>query len=422
MRICLVTREYPALGSYGGIGTYTRNMAQGLAGRGHDVTVLARSAEAKSPFKEGDVTVVPVQCPERWRLPAGNGKLGMTMRALPFIAHAARTFRRLHQAQRFDVVEVPEYEGWGLAVAHASPCPVVVRLHSHSGLVRRLNQVLPNADSKTISELERRSVLRADAVLANSAALARAMASDFNYPLGLVDVLPLGIDTTRFTPGDGGDVRARLGISPTAPIILYVGRLERRKGVETLVEAFARIRGLHPEAVLLMAGFSTGTGPNQAELLPHLTKVAAELGCDQHVKFLGHVPYDELPQYYAACDVFAAPSLYEPFGMIYLEAMACGKPTIGCRSGGVPEIIRDGETGILVPPGEDVPLAAALDGLLSDPQRRARLGAAAREAVVAEFSLPVIAGRMEDHYRALLAGHSVRKRAALEDLSYARTP
>jgi glycosyltransferase involved in cell wall biosynthesis len=152
-----------------------------------------------------------------------------------------------------------------------------------------------------------------------------------------------------------------------------------------------------------MAGFSTDTGPQQSSLLKVLKARAGELGLADRVRFLGHVPYDELPRYVSGCDVFVAPSLYEPFGMVYLEAMACAKPTVGCDAGGVPEIITHGENGLLVPPGDAAALASTLDGLLADPARRALIGQKARQMVLRTFSLPVIAERTEAHYEAAIA-------------------
>lgn len=423
MRICLVTREYPSLGSHGGIGTYTQNLVKGLAERGHAVTVIAR-AEPDGPeagFCEAGVNIEPVRSAERWQLPAFNRYVGMTMRTLPFITAAAARFRRLASQAPFDVVEVPEYQGWGLGVALSTRAPLVVRLHSHSRLVRRLNAVPLDGDTRAVCALEALSIRRGDLVLANSRALAEAMAADYGYPLARVGVLPLGIDTDRFQPTRTRWLRAHLGLEDDAPILLYVGRLERRKGVEVLVEAFARLRARHPKATLLLAGFSTDTGPGHSSLLEYLKTRAGALGALDRIRFLGHVPYDELPHYYSGCDLFLAPSLYEPFGMVYLEAMACGKTAVGCDAGGVSEIITHGQTGILVPPGDAVALAASLGNLLADPARCRAIGERARQAVKQHFSLGVIAERTEAHYEAAIAARLARRPGLKEGFGYARS-
>lgn len=402
MRICLLTGEYPALGAHGGIGTYTQNLAHGLAGRGHAVTVLARAFAPTAPFQEGTVQIEPVLAPRRWRLPVGNRYVGMSTWTLPFIHEAARRFQALQAEAPFDVVEVPEYQGWGLGVLAKARCPVVVRLHSHTALVRRLNDVPLDLDARLVGALEAMSIRRGDVVLSNSKALAEAMAQDFGADPERVGVLPLGIDADRFRPGDAGWLRAELGLPESAPLLLYVGRLERRKGVEPMIEAFARVAGWFPEATLAMAGFSTDTGPKQQSLLTHLQGRLDALGLSERVRFLGHVPYEQLPAYYAGADICLAPSLYEPFGMIYLEAMACGRPVVGTAAGGAVEILKHGENGLLVPPGEAEPLAVAIADLIADAPRRARLGENARRTVLTHFSLPVFAERTEAHYRAAI--------------------
>lgn len=402
MRICLVTREYPALGTHGGIGTYTQNLVGGLAARGHDVTVIARAEEPTPPFTEavggGRVQVEAITAAERWRLPAFNRHVGMTMRALPFAVEAARRFTELDQRRPFDVVEVPEYQGWGLGVALAATCATVVRLHTHTRLVRRLNDVPVDLDTRLASWLESLTIQSGDRVLANSAALAGQARRDFRVPSERLGVLPLGIDTERFAPQDPQWLRAKLGVGSDVPIVLYVGRLERRKGVETLIEAFGRLREARADARLVMAGFSTDTGPDRQGLLEVLRERALALGVADGVHFMGHVPYELLPRYYSGCDLFLAPSLYEPFGMIYLEAMACGKPVVGCDAGGVPEIIQHARNGFLVPPGDAAALGATLVELLQYPSWRDRVGEAARAHVLAHFSLGVIASRTEACY------------------------
>lgn len=414
LRICLVTREYPALGAHGGIGTYTRNLAAGLAARGHAVTVLARSEAPAAAFVEvtgdagGQVVVEPVASAERWRLPAGNRYVGMTLRSLPFAQAAARRFRALDQAAAFDVVEVPEYQGWGLGVARAAQVPVIVRLHTHTGLVRRLNEVPEDLDSRLCARLEAATIRRGDLVLANSEALADIAAEDFRAAMApeRLGVLPLGVDTERFAPREAGWLKAHLGLDPETPVLLYVGRLERRKGVETLLEAFAKLRERQPTAILAMAGFSTDTGAAGRSLLAQLNERAQALGCNEGVRFLGHIGYDQLPRYYAGCDLFVAPSLMEPFGMIYLEAMACGRVAIGCNAGGVPEIIRHGRTGYLVPPADADALGTAMAELLRYPSWRKRIGDAARSEAVLRFSLDAVGARTEAYYRSAIAARA----------------
>lgn len=424
MRLAFVTREFPELGATGGIGTYTQTTARALARRGHDVTVIAYSPTPKAPYQREGVRVEPVSCKDAWRLPAFNGPLALALRSLPFAEAAGRRARALAaQGGRFDVLEIPEYQAWGLGAArHGVASAVVARLHGHTRLVRRLNGSPEQLDVALLSRLERLTLNRCDLALSNSQALAESLLADLGKLRVPVEVLPLGIDGHRFrpdrlSPAARAAVRAEWGVASDAPVALYVGRLERRKGVLELLPALAAASARAPEAVLVLAGFSTATGPGGSELLAHLKQEAARLGLAHRVRFLGNVPYERLPSVYAASDVLVAPSRYEPFGLIYLEAMAAGLPAIGCTSGGVPEILEDGRTGRLVPPEAAAALGAALGELLAEPALRQSLGWAARAEFEARFDIDRIAERTEARYAALLGargrqGSAVRPASA----------
>ncbi|WP_242344992.1 glycosyltransferase family 4 protein [Anaeromyxobacter terrae] len=173
--------------------------------------------------------------------------------------------------------------------------------------------------------------------------------------------------------------------------ILFVGRDFDRKGGLVLAEAFARLRRLEPRARLLVAG------PASPPPLP------------ERGHWLGPVELDELPALFAQATVFAMPSLREPFGLAFLDAMACALPCVGPDHEAVPEIVRDGETGLLVPPGDAGALAHALERLLADPARARAMGARGRDRVAARFLWSHVAARLE---RALLAAVSPRGKAA----------
>lgn len=409
MRLAFVTREFPELGATGGIGTYTQTTARALARRGHDVTVIAYSPEPKGWYMREGVRVEPVTCPERWKLPAFNGPLALALRSLPFAEAAGKRARELtRQGGPFDVLEVPEYQAWGLGAARREIASVLVgRLHGHTRLVRRLNESPEQLDVALLSRLEHRVLSRCDVALANSQALAATMLEDLGPLKTPVEVLPLGIDGARFrpdrlSPAARAAVRAEWNVDARAPVALYVGRLERRKGVLELLPAFARALARAPEAVLVLAGFSTATGPGGSELLDHLRAEAQRLGIAGSVRFLGTVAYERLPSVYASADLLVAPSRYEPFGLIYLEAMAAGLPAVGCASGGVPEILANERTGLLVPPEAPEALGEALAGLLTDAERRQRIGWAARAEFESRFSIERIAEHTEARYLALL--------------------
>jgi phosphatidylinositol alpha-1,6-mannosyltransferase len=207
--------------------------------------------------------------------------------------------------------------------------------------------------------------------------------------------LPSGVDTSLFRPDCGGsDVRRRWGLSDR-PVVVCVSRLVPRKGQDVLIRALPTIRAAVPDAALLLVG----GGPDAAQL----HRLAAEHGVTDAVVQTGSVPWEELPAHYDAGDVFAMPCRtrragleVEGLGIVFLEASATGLPVVAGRSGGSPDAVLDGQTGVVLD-GASVPaVAAEVSALLADPARAAAMGAAGRDWVEREWRWDVLAGRLRD--------------------------
>jgi phosphatidylinositol alpha-1,6-mannosyltransferase len=195
--------------------------------------------------------------------------------------------------------------------------------------------------------------------------------------------VPLGTNPVQFRPGlDPTRVRERYGLEG-GPWLLTVSRLEWHKGIDTTIRALPAVRAAVPGARYAIAGF----GPRREPL----ERLAAETGVADAVRFLGDVPDQDLPSLYNAADLYVGASrrhdlVVEGFGISLVEASACGLAVVGGRSGGVPEAVRDGETGVLVDPHDPAAVAAAVTTLLRDAERRGRLGEAGRRAVVEYYN------------------------------------
>jgi alpha-maltose-1-phosphate synthase len=197
-------------------------------------------------------------------------------------------------------------------------------------------------------------------------------------------VIRNGIDTREYVPDPATDVLDEYGIDPARPYVIFVGRITRQKGVPVLLRAAA---SLDPGAQLVLCAGQADT----PELLAEVTALVDRLpGVIWIPKMLQK---REVIQLLTHATVFACPSLYEPLGIVNLEAMACGTAVVGSRTGGIPEVVADGVTGVLVEPDDPPVLASALNALLADPGRAAAMGQAGRDRAVAEFGWDTVAAQ-----------------------------
>jgi len=226
--------------------------------------------------------------------------------------------------------------------------------------------------------LEKFHVRRADRVIATSAHSARRIVEDYGIPSERIRIVPEPIDLARWTDALGAARTEGQGIAAS---VLCVAHLYPRKNVATLLEAFARVGS---EATLRIVG----TGP-EAERLAQRARHPDLTG---RVELLGHVPFERLAAEYRRADVFCLPSRQEGFGIVFLEAMAAGLPIVAARAAAVPELVLDGECGLLVPPEDAGALCGALQSLLSDAALRQRLGEAGRRRV-RNYDASVVASR-----------------------------
>lgn len=227
---------------------------------------------------------------------------------------------------------------------------------------------------------------------------------------GRVHVLHNGIDTQEYLPDRGTDVLARIGIDPDRPSVVFVGRITRQKGLPHLLRAAL---SLDPGVQLVLCAGA----PDTDEILAEVTVLVEELRRDRVgvVWVQEMLPRPEVIQILSHATVFACPSIYEPMGIVNLEAMACEVPVVATATGGIPEVVADGETGLLVPidqasDGTGTPLDASLfeadladrlTELLSEPERARAMGLAGRRRAVEHFSWATIATRTLDLYRDL---------------------
>ena len=237
-----------------------------------------------------------------------------------------------------------------------------------------------------LPRIRRGALRKADMVLAPSRYTANHLAADQGIDAQKIRVLPWGLDPQFEVLAVGAAKSAPPAHFPQGQVVLTVGRWradERYKGMDTLITALPRLLTRWPELQLA----AVGEGDDRA----WLADLAEENGVNLHVHFLSGLSYAELAACYGHCDIFALPSRGEGFGLVYLEAMACGKPVIGGAHGGAPEVIEDSKTGYLVEHGDPAQLAMAIETLLADPQLREEMGRRGKKRVENEFRFSVFA-------------------------------
>ena len=277
--------------------------------------------------------------------------------------------------------------------------PVLQMFHTLGRLKNRVARSAAELEPAVRLEEETRIVSAADRIVAANVVERAELLRDYAAHASRIATIPCGVDTDLFTPGDRAEARRRLDLDGR-PLLLWVGRIAPIKGLDTLLDAVARLSESGQDMRLLVVGGDADerTSGHETSLRQRIER----LGLGDSVRFLGPQPQGVLPLYYAASDVTVLPSYYESFGMVALEAMACGSPVIASRVGGLVTTVRDGVTGFLVPDGDVEALAERIETLVGDPELRWRLG---REGVrwAAQHRWPCVAEAVCKEYASLEA-------------------
>ncbi len=219
---------------------------------------------------------------------------------------------------------------------------------------------------------------------------------------GRIEMIPCGTDIDLFGGIDRYVAREKLGIAADAKMVFYVGRFDRRKGIETLVRAVAKSRFRDEPNLQLVIGGGSRPGQSDGVERDRIVNIVEELGLAKNTIFAGRLDHTILPYYYAAADVCVVPSHYEPFGLVTIEAMASQTPVVASNVGGLQFTVVPEVTGLLAPPKDEAAFAIAIDRILADPVWRDQLAMAARQRVEIAFSWYSVATRLSQLYTQLL--------------------
>jgi glycosyltransferase involved in cell wall biosynthesis len=382
MRIAIAQRLTLAHGIQGGMEQQAHQLALGLQARGHTISVFTTPLPQTNRSDTGNEDGLDVHyiAPGSWRRYSRR-----------WWSACYGTIKKMHAEQPFDLLLSQSAGALGYAqkANQELQLPIVMLIHGTlQGALRtqwrnakdlrgiyRLGRLLTHLAYDAM--LWRRSTSYVSHWIAVSETVAEEWGSELKIDPKRVSTIPNGVDTDLFRP-DGiarHSTRQTLGIPQDAQVLCCVGRLEREKGIHLAIEAFQRLRTRYPRLWLLIAGDGV-----EREAL------AAQASKDPEIKLLGHLSHQKLPSILAASDIFVMPTLRdEAFPMTAVEALASGLPIVASRIGGLPSAISQGETGLLVPTGDLPALQLALAELLSEPERTASMGQAARNSARQRF-------------------------------------
>ncbi|MCW2836486.1 MAG: hypothetical protein JWQ15_600 [Marmoricola sp.] len=390
MRIALVSEHANPLAAIGGVDAGGQNvhvaaLAGGLVERGHDVTVFTRRDDTSTPTR--------VRAPEGYiveHVPAGPPTDVPKDELLQYMSGFARQLRRRWREDPVDLVHAHFWMS-GLASVEAragTGVPVLQTFHA-LGTVKRRNQGQHDGSPRARVAVERRLCSSVDRVIATCSDEVEELRA-LGLPHGRASVIPCGVDTDAFRP---------MAVPKAErPRLLVIGRIVERKGVGNVIEALAEL----PQVELVIAGGPPAEVLDTDTQVVRLRELARHLGVEGRVRFVGSVGRDGVPALMCSADVVVAVPWYEPFGIVPVEAMACGRPVVGSAVGGLLDTVVPGVTGELLPPRRPDLLAVTLRDLLADPARRRAYAEAGRARAVAIYQWRHVVASTEGVYASVL--------------------
>jgi D-inositol-3-phosphate glycosyltransferase len=389
----------------GGMNVYVRDLTRELGRMGIHVDVFTRSQDEHVPHVLHDLGYGNrvVHVPAGPESPVQKGNLADYV---PEFVEGVKSFAA-EKGIHYDLIH-SHYWMSGLAAMTLSDAwggtPIVQMFHTLGEMKNRIAQSDEQRESPERIAAEKRILARADRVVV--ATLAEQTQLRFLYKADdrKLEIIPPGVDTSHFYPIPADEAKQFLGLLPEDRMVLFVGRIEPLKGVDTLIRAMACLQWKdygRPVHLAIIGGDPDANPEDMTAEMTRLQDLSDELSMGQTVVFLGKRGQDTLPYYYSAAEVVVMPSHYESFGMVALEAMACGTPVIASDVGGLGFLVQDGETGYAIPNGEPDTLCEKLSMLLGDAQLREQMGRRAEE-VAQSYDWEKIARQIAEVYEDLL--------------------
>jgi D-inositol-3-phosphate glycosyltransferase len=405
----------PGAGDSGGMNVYVRELAAAVARSGADCDVFTR---ASAPGQPGVVEVEPGFRVHHVRAgPEAPMAKEALVEVVPEFTERVLTAMTSPSGLRLSEEEGGPFEGvhanyWlsGLAghtIKHELDLPLMCTFHTLDRVKAEAGPEEVEADMPhRRAEAEAAIIACSDAVLASCSVEAEQIIDLYGADPERVRIVPLGVDHAFFAPGERSQARRALGLPAAGPLLLFVGRIQPLKGADVAVRVLAELAGeggpLRPTLVVV----GGPSGPKGEDCYRELRESTERLGVAEHVRFVPPQPHEVISTYYRAADVCLVPSRSESFGLVALEAAACGTPVVASAVGGLTTLVEHGRTGFLVERREPAEFAASVRRILEDPALAATMGFRAA-ANALEYSWKDAADRLASLHDELASGHLV---------------
>lgn len=386
----------------GGMNVYVRELCRGLGRLGVATDVFTRRQDPHVPnvveLGEG-ARVIHVDA----GAPRHRDKYAV-VDDLPELACNIQRYRNFVGA-RYDLIHAHYWLSGRLAALFQEHwrVPVVAMFHTLAALKNKVAQDVAELEQQIRVDIERRTMATADRIIAATEVDRAHMLEAYGANPRKIAVVPGGVNLDLFRPGARQTARWTLGLGPE-PTLLFVGRIQRLKGIDILIRAAGALRQqIGPLRVLIVGGSGDAAGQTEEEAreVERLRAIVDELDLHDTVRFVGAAEQSRLALYYQAADVTVMPSTYESFGLVAVESLACGTPVVASRVGGLATIVKDGENGALVPWRDPLLFADRIRPILAEPVLAARLRRGALETA-RHYSWDGVAARTLDVYDGLL--------------------
>jgi D-inositol-3-phosphate glycosyltransferase len=407
-RIALISEHASPVGILGGVDSggqnvYVGQLAKNLAVLGYEVDVFTRRDSDRLPEVAEWVNGIRII-----HVPAGPPAYVPKEHLLPFMDNFTKYVLQFFKCQRrgYDLAH-PNFWMSGQVACELKRnlgTPFVVTFHA-LGRVRRQHQKEADKFPNIRFEIEDRIVAEADRIIAECPQDEEDLIRLYNADPARVSIIPCGFDQTEIWPISKPLARFALALAPDDKVILQLGRLVPRKGIDTAIRGFAALRNRHAISarMLIVGGESDDPDPAITPEIGRLRKIAEQEGVSEHITFVGRRGREALKYYYSAADIFVTTPWYEPFGITPVESMACGTPVVGSNVGGIKFTVRDGETGYLVAPNDSDALAERLAYLYEHPKLMSVLSRQAIRRANDLFTWQKVAASVGGLYEEVLA-------------------